>query len=469
MNKHCAIKERGGIAATLLMFIPATSLLIAVLLDISGWFLMREECQLRVDIAALVAAQQLPDQSAVRRVFTQLLADQTDVGIETTATGIRVTVAWQYVPPVSSRLLRIPRPFRIGLNSEVEVVPRDYILVVADGAQLRPSWYQRADGVYALEQPWGAEQPDDAAHILHCLAAPQLPHTPIPWSTAWSDREVRRWLLQACRNPVLSSLKEAALAAVIEASAFDINRIALIFTPGSAPQGATLVRPLLGVSAQFVSDGPPQGTWIPSLSSDLTVSDEICALFTANEPHQTEGCPLFDTPPRCGDAYRAFGIVSECHRARHFTIAEAISWHAIRNDTDRDVTPNLLAALAFAERELATAPSTTKLSELRARRPTYWHTPAPVVLVLSDTLPAPGLLRAQLAKLIQRGASILLIAFVHQGLSPSAAKLLQEHAAALAEGPQGSLDVHFAPSPEVLPQIVGARLAEIGRRYALKR
>ena len=463
-------RQRGSASFALLVILPAALLAAAALIDISGWYLFREELLLRLDVAALAAARHLPNQQRTKAAIEQLLNDSplTTVNVEEEEGGITVTGAFRYKAPLSSFLAGRDQVFRVVATSGVEPAPVDYILVLPDGKSLRPGWRSAGTRI-EIEAPWGDPVEWGAHPLLSCLGPPQryISHASFPWWEAWSDPNFQRWVTQGCANPVLTPLKRAAVAAVREISASSTNRMGLFFTPGNTDSGVTVIRPLVGLTSPFLDGGRPEARWLPTISNDLSISDEICALIQpAAENSDASSCSPIITPPRCGNPYSAIGVINDCYLHSNYSLTDAINWRAIRNDSVSPSVPDIVATIRRSIEHFSEQSSPPLDSQLQRRRHSSLNQPRQQIVLLTDYLPETDALSPILLSLKDRSISFAAITFAHRGLSSAAALQLNQRAEVLrALGYR----VITTPSAEEVEPLLLDELLISGRRYVLKR
>ena len=475
--------------------------LVAALIDISAWYLLRDEAQLRLDIAAMSAAQFLPQGAAAERVAIALLTPEhatnasfqlqnlTTLQQETGPDGLALSLTFRYMPPLLSSLLgrgTSLSPFQIGLSTAAEIVPVDFMLLLADGESLRPGKITTSDGTIALESAWGESFRWPASPAFNCLRPPTLDPAQLPfsWWSRWGDPNFQRWLTQACENPVLTPVKQAALAAVREISMFRAHRLAVFLTPGQSETGVSLVRPLMGLGDPFLAprSGAPESLWQNTIAGDLTISDDGCALFDRftyhppNEPIDSapNDCPIYESPIVCGQIYRPFNVVGDCHKRTALTLGHVLRWHAITiSDGGTARIPRADIALRRAIHEAATPPAGALTATINARRQNHSSRPRTVLVLVTDKLPVISAMGDIILELAHRRISLSVVVFTHFGLATSDAEQLYDRFlelnAMLTTVGNRSLRVAFAESPKQLESTLLQEIITQGRRHALKR
>lgn len=515
-------EESGHVLLYALGVLPFVLTLSILAVDLSGWQRLRQEAQQVSDRLALQAAQQLPDQNRTLGFIAESVASFGGrfqlASVEVNEQQVRLALAGGYESFFDMFLSQAggERVFSVYHESAAGIVPGDYVVVVADGQTLRPNATLLGDGTAQLEEPWGDPGSWPQSGYFSCVTSPSInnPSAPWRWWEQWNDTGFRRWLTQACYNPVFSNLKLAAIQVVDALASVATNRVGALLSPGTGgPLGYSVLRHIRGevrdssgaiyfpgAIGGFIQVGVPsvESHWLNYFEQEAHLGDEACILFAQSEwdnrypliesaggygfPHPPSSCSEPVQFPPCGAPHLPVGHLDGCYLQSSLPLREAIYYTAAKHYYGpSSAEPDILAAVEQALVQLLDVPNQELLEQEAAIRGNLGYQQLRKVIVLTDTLPpaAPGgtigdpRLNDIISILQASGAQLLVAGLFHEGLSVAereelagAMTALENVAAALPES--GTLQLFRAVSPDDLRERVAPLLVRAGREVALQ-
>lgn len=501
------LKQQGNIAFYALAILPFVVTLTVLAVDISGWNNLRDQTQKQADALAFQAAQLLPDKDRALSIVAERLASSSAsstarlADYDFTNHSAKVSLAASY-PAVFDMFLEFvgaEQVFQVNETGVVQVVPSDYMIILSDAATLRP----------ALNQPpWGNAWEWPPSGYWSCSAD----HAMGMAMNIWSDLDRKRWATQSCYNPVLSSIKLAAISLVDVLGASQTNRLGVMFTPGDASGlGYRLVRHVQG---QTEIDGNvyfagqiggfvdaaiagPEAVWRNYQEFETNLGDEACILFAdpawdttyplpglSETPYfglqhiQAESCVQPISLPSCGtNSHGPYGVVDSCYLSNNLRLREAIYWHAaIPNTAQFSSAPRVFEAI---EASLAELLSLGGPAESTARGNISLRTPKKIIFISDWFAGATNEVLDNTLQLLLNTKTQLILVHVDQsyGLNNSLRQQTAQWLSIVAERVQELIPdndqqkvvrIFRSSSPEQLLQEVVPKLILLGRQEALK-
>ncbi len=495
-------QEQGNITLYAVILIPLAISLAVLAVDVSSYQILRNTAQKEADRIALQAAEFLPDTDAAQRLVLESVSKlpaldfqrKEDLSPVLEVSSSRVSFSLQgSVPAALDIFMRksdgTGHVFTVSESSRAQIVPRDYVLIIADALSLRPP----------AGENWGDESLWPASGYFNYARPPVMSSTTpfggggwLEWWKAWDSVAYRRWITQSCYNPLYSGLKYAAISLIDALGAVDTNRISLIFTPenGSA-QGCSVSRPLGFMSA---ASGEAQARWLAYFEPESFVADEACVYFAdpalSSDPrYMLTQAPSFISLAAgvqdCTTRYNQLlqgqgyflpsGTLSDCFVSQALTLREAVYYHAARNVAHRPQGENIAQAIDQDYLQLMVA-SEEETSQAAVRRGNLAYRASRKIVVLTDYLPSEDLpgFSDILARLEQAQISLVLVPFMPQealsgmGNLKERTDLLRARTSALMEQKRNYLQILPAFSAEDMENQVIPAIVALGREFAIR-
>ncbi len=439
-------QESGNISLYAAVILPIVVSLSVVAVDVSNFQSLRDAAQQEADRIALQAAAALPDthraELLLHRAVSSLagfrlaLSDEQAAALRVSSSSVELVLEGS-VPAVFDIFLRLQgssgHVFTLREKANVQIVPGDYVIIVADASTLRP----RPGSAWGSEQSWPASRyfnfsrPPEVSLVEAAETAVKSDVFWSRWWEAWTTNVYRRWATQACYNPVFSGLKLAAISVIDVLGAIETNRLSLIFTPGDEGQdGFSVLRPL-GFMKQDVSG--PEAVWPGYFESEDFVSDESCVYFADAEAsgdtaygipqapvfsakfaaRQAECSDRIDPLKGAGPYYYPYNALAECFTGSAIKLREALYFHAARKMGHSPGALNIVYALDQAYLQLVLANDEAQHEE-KKRRGNLSGESTRKIFVFSDQLPDPqqAEFRAAISRLEQAEIDLVLVAFL---------------------------------------------------------
>ena len=483
----------GVVLFYVLALIPMALSMAVAGVDLARWSSFRDTLQRNADRMALQGARMLPniDRDAYSHYLQQELrsvpgSQITNLKINDFSIAIEVEAEF---PALFDLFLLSPESKSIRQRSVAQVLGTDYVLILPDGASLRPL----REG-QVLEDAFGSAFEWPASTYFDCSYAPSIANdqTEIPIRDLWNDQNFRRWATQSCFNPILSNIKLAAIGFVEAIQSLQTNRLALIFTPGKrSPQGFASIRSIHGTGSQagFFDESSfhsnSQVNWDPYIEGEHLLGDEVCALLSLGELspryrlEQTAQAVVggnanceepFGLAP-CGVRFNPYGRLSSCYLENHLSLREAIYWRAAKfPSTDFSGRPNVTAALGQALFELSNSSGPQGAQQEQAMRGNASVLPKRHVILISDEIPsssAPNM-QSTLAALRQIGAQVTLIALFHEHLNEMQRENLENRLSEYQRLDSALFKTLAVKNPENLNQLLMQNLLVIDRQVVIR-
>lgn len=456
--------ERGHAVLYAVLIVPFAFLLTTIAVDISAWNATRDKLQQEADRLAFQGLGGLPNmaevQSRVQQAAQSLISAGVDVEVFVPSAPVRssveVTLTSKYQPRFGLfSTAALGNAFKIQRRGTAQLVPGDFVLIVADGATLRPPLVaQPPTSARPYSFPaWGAELDWPAAAYFNTVSAASVS---IPnelswdWWKDWENPDFNRWATQSCFNPVLSPLKFAAIGISEALLSYGVNRIGFMFTPGErSAQGFHVIRhvhgedddPALyqGQVGGFPESGRVAAGWSDYLELEQFLGDKACILFSDPFANISDRYAFTDDADSCNaraepvlernnsHIHRLTQTFSRCYDHSGVTLREAIYWNAAKLPLPTfSARPNIIASLRQAWSELT---DDRTLSVEKRKRGNLAHNSLRQILVLSDSLPNAN--DAELQQLLDnfqsRHIQVTVAAFMHEGLNAAAAQDLRNN------------------------------------------
>lgn len=476
-------QNKGSVAFFALFILPLAIALTAVAVDVSAWFSLREEAQAYADRLALRAAEYLPDQKrAAAAVHASippptLAAASRSVAFRTgTSLTIETRVRLQSSGTITRSLPGLSERFSIERRAVAQVVPVDFVFIVAGGRSLRPA-------TRVADEVWGDPREWPASGYFQCAGPPRLASRPQTGEAAgrrWLDPEFQRFTTKACFNPIFSALKLGVISLLDEISRTSENRVAFFFTPGDNPREAFSVLKHLRRDEETRNAST---MWTGYADPDGILSDEVCMLFSECEGERRSryalplpqgsseppSCCERLVPPACGAPHQPTGHLHRCLLDQSISLREAVYWHEARDDG----SPAILETIAAALAELRSTDLGQDTEQFQHSRGRLAAKAIRQLIVVTDEIPgfdegAPRW-RSLLESLRAEETKLFLVAYAHPGLSPMGQDALKRTAEELAGlEPELPIRTFLATSPMVLSQEVLPALLRIDRQIVLR-
>jgi hypothetical protein len=410
-------EERGSAVFYTLVLAPFILGLSMIVFDLSSYFALGDRLQHEADRIAYDSVLHLPNESAALWNAQLAIAELREKNISgraelTTSVPRSIEITLSQKSSLIFALAPQSHSFSPHLTSvrrgSAMLAPRDVIVILNDGATLRP-----AEG----DEPWGnpVEWPA-SAYLTGCVTTPNLP-------PAWmNDSQGRRWATQSCFNPAWSSLKECAGDFVRALKKLPTSRIGVIFSPGGeADKRFEILRSLQHGGGYFKASSSWGATfaevlWRPFRNHPSLLGDEACVLFAT--PEQRAGGELGVADPGCRAPYSPFSNFhfDNVYFAEHLTLEEAITVRSAKLSlASTEGRFGLLPALSEALDQLS-KPSSYLDHKVRGNLATR---PNKSVVVITDNLGEldENLMSALLARFAREEVKLDALLFNHSWLS----------------------------------------------------
>ncbi|MBL7662359.1 hypothetical protein JNK13_06375 [bacterium] len=483
----------GNIAFYALACVPFVVTLSVLAVDVSHWSALREHAQSEAERIAMQAVQALPDQAKAQGLIQAALARQNILTIDPTQTLItqssvqvglegKLNSAFDFfVEPISGA-----KTFTAKKRALVQLVPTDYVLIIADGRTLRPEHGEDA---------WGNSGEWPASGYWNCAT-----HTPVVDA---------RWSTQSCYNPAFTPLKLAALSLVDVYGAIALNRVGAMFTPGTESgvntKSLRFIRGEITLEEERYFPGQIGGFINPDLATaeahfdpyrtEGGLGDEACVFFADSRwdlryqipatfdvfgfQHAQANCQDVIEFPQC---HLPFDGLSSCYLQNTLRLREAIYWHAAKLPIAAQnftAEPEIISAIERAVIDLVDTATNELLQEEIKFRGNVGYKNARKIILLTDRalIPDPGSLTRALKAVRDSNSELYIVAFDHPFLTPQESSELNQalgqistEAQALMLDPQARpfVQIFQTSSSADLEQNVIPRLIALGREVAIR-
>ena len=508
------VHDSGAATLYALMLLPIVWSLGAIAVDVSGWNSLRSTLQHEADRIAFQAAYALPDTTraeAYADAAGRRLGPEVRVAVtfpKDAPSSVAITLRSKFRATLSVFLgTTSDTAFRVERKAVAQLVPADVVLIVADGATLRPALPKLQGAGHTGFESWGNLLEWPASPYFSCVRPPLLSEAnqlSWKWWLDWQRADFRRWATQACFNPVLSPIKRAAIEIVNAVAAGRTNRLALLFTPGEkSSRGYRAARHIHGelelpnsnpdaVGGFFPDPGSvhevAQASWGGYRELDRFLGDEICMLLshpnaglsnTYERPYAatSNGCDEPLVRPPCGATHRSEGHLTECYRKESLSLSDTIYWNAAKLALpDFPARPDIAAALRQAWSELVEHGSPEEQIQERTVRGNIALAARRQVIILTDSIPTvdgASAFSEILEAFDSQHIELTVFALRHGGLSADEDAQLKLHADALAAWRPTSrrtplIDVITVEDLHTLESTAVSRAVLRGRRIALR-
>lgn len=475
--RYC-LTERGHIAVYGLLLLPVVMTMLTLIVDLSGYYTLRNRIQQEADSIALLSVRSLPDisvaQMKAQLAFSRLSSLGIDGELSTGAAvnsgqlSVSITLQAAYRPTfdyfikVLAPSSRLENGIEIRHQATAQVTPIDALLIVADGFTLRPGILPGASpSQTTYEAPWGTVSEWPASGYFNCVSGPTVlspTAAPLLWWEHWQEEAFRRWLTQSCFNPSFSALKFAAISLVDSLSSQRANRVGVVFTPGSENSiDPSVIRHVYGEHVSSTGTTLPhqiggffhltspraEADWLSGLYRDeeLFAGDELCVLLSDSQTAFSSRYQLPQAPTLwrfarplapcgptvaispCGRRHAPFHLLNQCYLENNLTLREALYWRAARRPTASfSARPDIIAAIERGISELihSGAPSFAQQTKYEVQeRGQIAYASERQILALSDVIDVPSVSRltSLLSSLSEFGIRLTIVGYEHPGLS----------------------------------------------------
>ena len=450
--------QSGTAALYAVLLLPFALLLAAAAVDVSGWNALRDKLQQQADRIAFEALSALPSfhevSEHVRKAVNVpgLENVESSVFFPTRRAAVGVTLRAAFRTRLDFLVRSFTKnAFRVERSSVAQIIPGDFVIIMSDGASLRPQPQPVSGSPGTFELPaWGTAAQWPASQYFSCVSAPVVASANSlgwRWWNDWKKETFQRWATQSCFNPSFTPLKLAAIETSEMVLQSGTNRLAFLLTPGdSSGRGFRAIRhihdehdePALypGQRGGFPEDGKIRAQWNGYTDLERLLGDEACMMIAQPEagllsryelPGEAGGSASCSGPlklPPCGGRHSPAGHLSECYAAEELSLREAIYWDAAKLRVPGAQTdPDILSSLRQAWNELTD--DRTLQSEAKVRG-NFAASALRKVYVFSDFLPPVTDEMSELLALYQsRGIGIVVFPFFHEGLTATEIGALQ--------------------------------------------
>jgi len=458
--------ERGHAVLYAVLLVPFAFLLTTIAVDISAWNATRDKLQQEADRLAFQGLGGLPDTAEVRTRVLQAAQGLIASGVEATVffpdaasrSSVGVTLSSQYQPRFGLfSAIGSSDTFKIRRSGVAQLVPGDFVLIVADGSTLRPPLLPLANaapGNFAFPA-WGSAADWPASPYFQRVSPLNINEpNPLEWNWAkdWTNPDFQRWATQSCFNPVFTPLKFAAAGISEALMGYGVNRIGFMFTPGEqSNQGFRVLRHVHGQDDDAETYAGQIGGF-PNVERILAgwgnyteftefLGDGACVIFSDpllsissrySFPTGTQPCSgdalLANTAENLSGYHHLSDNFSDCYANLGLSLRDAIYWDAAKLSLPGfSARPNIIASLRQAWTELT---DDRTLALEHQKRGNLASNSLRQVLVLTDSLPDPddADLQSLLDAFESRNIQVTVAAFVHEGLSAADAQELKNAA-----------------------------------------
>ena len=499
-----SIKREVGTASLYAVFIlPLAVLLAAVTTDISGWNALRDKLQQEADRVAFEALSGLPNLQAVEAYVQSSTSALNIQNVQSRVfypargnSSVGVTLSSKYRSHFDF-LVRgwLKNAFKVERSSVAQLVPGDFVIIVSDGASLRPQPVPLPGAAGSFELPsWGSPLDWPASSYFSCVAPPILTSpNELGWSwwNDWKKNSFRRWATQSCFNPSFTPLKLAAIELGENILRSGTNRLSVLLTPGDfSGRGFRALRHIHDEADQpslyatqrggFPTGGQTHAEWNDYTELERFLGNEVCMMISQPEtdlmaqfelPKESESASCsrpMEFPP-CGGFHFASGHLTECYADGGLSLREAIYWDAAKLRVPGfESEPNVMAALRQSWNEL-TDERTIALEQ--SVRGNFANSALRKVYLFSDFLPrVSGDITTLLNAYRARGIDVIIFPFFHEGLSSGEAARLESSASEWNELSRINSSVQVVPlhSAEDLQSVALPRAVSDATQFALR-
>jgi len=488
--------ERGNITLYALVIIPFVTTLSMLAVDVSAWNALRDQAQRDVDRIAFQAAQVLPNEDAAISFINQSV-DQMGIyslaAADVSPFGVQIEIESSYTPSFAYFLnfftgSEETKTFSVARQSVVQVVPTDYVVIMADGRTLRPA---------LAEAPWGNEISWPASNYWDCTLQNPPPHP---------DGAGARWATQSCFNPILTPLKFATISLTDSLAASRIDRVGLVFSPGrSGGIGAVIARNVRGESEiegetyfeghiggfAYDDDQTVEANWFINHElgpdEDYQLGNDVCVLqeffdngrYTLPETlgyfgfhYGQSDCQEPLESPQCDDPDPdPYTRLSQCYLDNTLKLRQMIYW----NMAQLDVDPSIVTALQVGIADLVANVQPVLDSIEQPRRRNLAYNSLRKIFLLTDYLPGTGEpgFSTVIETLQAQNIELVVGVFRHPNepatLGERIADFQSLEAQLKADDPgRQTLRVFVASNPDDLNTSLIPKLIALGRKVALR-
>lgn len=435
--------ESGHAAFYVLVILPFTMVLTWAYINISTWNSLRDALQKESAAFAADLAQKIPYtelaaefQGDIHTAITNKYDRLQDIHVKASFENQVATVT---IEGTMSQAFNFGFPssaFHISRSTSAQLVPGDYVIIMSDGASLRPplgttgkTKWESWDSVYF-----------PATNTFAYKKAPQGTEIDSIWRERWKTPDYQNWATQACFNPAFSPLKFAAISLVNALSSFPANRLEVLLTPGS--NNSAPYQTIRGlhesnlIPGGFIDNDPK--SIFPVFADPFLPGAYSCALFSSAEHDLVGNYTIPDSFIEAGylshDAASGnipINIIATPFVSHFkFNLYHALYWDIAKRDLPlANGTPNIAASLHMAIIDVTTA----LRRDDSIKRGNLALFPNRQIFVFSDNLSnvSDFLTPDNLQTLKNNKLFINFIAWMHPYLSPSARAQLEADVAKL--------------------------------------
>jgi len=442
----------GHAALYTLIILPIAIGLTAVTISLTNLNSTGELIQSTIDRAAFQATYALPNKDkaetiAINAVQSANLPLPVQLAITFPDTSSIKVQAFFEQSPIFSGFINLFSNKEIKVSATkvgiAHIAPTDYVLILPDGATLRPELSEFGNSTPRFGSDY------EARFFQSC--ATQFSLIPSKPPIIYDTKPKREWATKACFNDIFSMVKLAGVDVVDVATSVNTNRISVLFTPGDTSGiGFSFLRHLRDGAGGFFNDGSAQALWTPYREVASGLGDEACVLFSesANSNFALAQNPL--NPPTCSGALNfstCGGVVdisnslnySECY-FNALQLRNAIYFRMAKlSDATFNALPNLTVALEQAYIEYMSKGDLVAMQKEVNVRGNLGYKPDQTIIAVTDVLPVIDSRFIKAVKQLRDKTKIIngdksklyIVALNHNGLTPALKNDLQNKYAQL--------------------------------------